>query len=276
MPGSLHDRRQAARQLVKRSGVNRMRWVHKARIVRSYGLRIGDCLTYVLFDPEAENFTYEIENGGELAAWLDDILGAGRYVAELDRDSELAHDLRKRLRWRPANKRRAMFGRRAGWYAIARALRPARIVETGIHDGLGSVALLAALDKNGFGELVSIDPKPGAGWLVPDRLRPRWRPVRGTSFDMLPSAGPIDLFIHDSLHTPECERWELETAARLGSSVLVSDNAHAASTCSEFARSREATFSFWRERVRGHFYPGGGIGVVVLDGHGSVDLGASS
>src|SRR5439155_10300973 len=113
------------------------------------------------------NFTYDIENRADLSVWLDGLFGAGKYVREFDSDTELERDLEKRLRWRPGSKRHAFFGRRIGWYAMVRALRPRRVVETGIHDGLGSTALLAALRRNGSGELVSIDPKPGTGWLVP-------------------------------------------------------------------------------------------------------------
>ena len=254
-----------ARLRLKRTGVNRLRWVSKSRLVRHYGAPVHEHLGYVLFDPELQNFTYEIANQAELASWLDELFGAGRYIAELDRDAELGAAVREQVRWRPASKRTIPFGRRAGWYAIVRALRPARVVETGTHDGLGSTAILAALKRNGSGELISIDPQPGTGWLVPDELRERWRPIRATSYDALPSVGQIDLFIHDSLHTPECERWELETAAGLGAGVLLSDNAHAADTARELASDRGADFSVWRERVQGHFYPGGGIGAILLE-----------
>jgi Methyltransferase domain len=252
------------RVLIKHAGVNRLRWIRKAKIIRQYHAPIHRHIPYILLDPEVHNFTYEIANRDELATWLDSLFGAGRYVVELDQDDDLMADLRRRLRWRPASKRRAPFGRRAGWYSIVRALRPARVVETGTHDGLGSTAILAALERNGFGSLISIDPQFGTGWLVPNRLRGRWQPARGTSYDVLPSVGPIDLFIHDSLHTPDCERWELETAAGLGAKVLLSDNAHAADTARKFASTHGATFSLWREQVLRHFYPGGGIGTIIL------------
>jgi hypothetical protein len=253
------------RVLIKRAGVNRLRWIRKAQIVRQHHARIHQHIPYILLDPEVQNFTYEIANRDELTTWLDSLFGAGHYVAELDQDADLMADLRRRVRWRPASKRNAWFGRRAGWYSIVRALRPARVLETGTHDGLGSTAILAALERNGFGELISIDPQPGTGWLVPDRLAGRWQPLRGTSYEVMPSLGTIDLFIHDSLHTPDCERWELETAAALGATVLLSDNAHAANTSRMFASNQNGTFSLWREQVTRHFYPGGGIGVVILD-----------
>jgi len=263
---ALSEPRTLLKEAGRHAGVNRLRWLHKARIVRSHGRRVSAELPYVLFDSETDNFTYEIANPAELGEWLDELFGAGEYLSELDEDAELESELRARLRWRPSAKSRALFGRRAGWYAIVRAIRPRRVVETGTHNGLGSTALLAALDRNQSGDLVSIDPRPGAGWMVPARLRGRWRPVRATSHAALESAGPIDLFIHDSLHTPECEGWELETAARLGASVLISDNAHSADTCRVFATEQGGTFAIWRERVKDHWYPGAAIGVALLGG----------
>jgi hypothetical protein len=250
--------------LLKRAGVNRLRWIRKAQIVQRHDAPIHKELPYILFDPEVQNFTYEIMNREELMTWLDSLFGAGAYVKEFEEDADLLDDLRRQVRWRPDTKRRVLFGRRAGWYSIVRALRPSRVVETGTQNGLGSTAILAALERNGSGEMISIDPQPGSGWLVPDRLTQRWQQFRATSYEVLPSLGSIDLFIHDSLHTPDCERWELETAAELGARVLLSDNAHAADTARRFADNRGGSFSFWHERVTGHFYPGGGIGAVTL------------
>ncbi len=252
-----------AREAARQTGANRLRWLRKARTVRAYGGYARDHLRYVLLDPELSNFTYDLGNEDELAPWLDELLGAGEFVSELEEDAELERELRARLRWRPGSRGRPMFGRRAGWYAIVRATRPERVVEAGTHDGLGSIAILAAIERNGVGELVSIDPKPWAGWLVPKRLHRRWRRLRVTSYEVLESIGRIDLFIHDSLHTPECESWELTTALQLGAQVLISDNAHASDTCAKVAEAHDAHYSVWRERVAGHFYPGGGIGVIV-------------
>jgi predicted O-methyltransferase YrrM len=43
--------------------------------------------------------------------------------------------------------------RRAGWYAIIRAMKPDYVVETGTDKGLGSCAMAAALIRNGTGIL---------------------------------------------------------------------------------------------------------------------------
>lgn len=97
-------------------------------------------------------------------------------------------------------------------YAVARATRPAVAVETGVGFGVTSTFLLRALERNGAGELHSVDrpaPRRGAerwvGWLVPPELRSRWRLHTGASLAvlprLLPSLGPVGLFLHDSRHT---------------------------------------------------------------------------
>ena len=72
-----------------------------------------------------------------------------KYIDELEGDIELKVALGERLADRPDRNRSTPFGRRLGWYCAARVLRPKHIVETGIHDGLGAVALLMALRRNG-------------------------------------------------------------------------------------------------------------------------------
>jgi hypothetical protein len=101
----------------------------------------------------------------------------------------------------------------AEWeYVLVRAVRPAVVVETGVWQGLSSWTLLAALDANGSGELVSIDFPPldpaqqvEVGHLVPDELRGRWTPEIGPSRQLLPQVvtrvGTVGVFIHDSEHT---------------------------------------------------------------------------
>jgi hypothetical protein len=85
-----------------------------------------------------------------------------------------------------------------------------------------SRVILEALEANGHGALTSVDLPPLeqpwrrlVGTAVPPRLRHRWTYVRGTSRRRLPGAAreaaPSGLFVHDSLHTPENLRMELET-----------------------------------------------------------------
>jgi GT2 family glycosyltransferase/predicted O-methyltransferase YrrM len=101
-------------------------------------------------------------------------------------------------------------------YALVRLLKPAKVTETGVANGISSCFILAAMDKNAAGRLVSVDFMPPGGpsflpagkdpgWLVPEGLRSRWELVYGRTSEKLPPLlerdAPIDVFIHDSEHT---------------------------------------------------------------------------
>ena len=103
-------------------------------------------------------------------------------------------------------------------YALVRALRPTVCVETGVGVGCSSMHILTALDKNGVGELHSIDLHgPNAdqyGVIIPQSLRGRWDlniqhrdPVLP---ELLKDLKEIDLFVHDSNHTFRHMTWEYE------------------------------------------------------------------
>lgn len=97
-------------------------------------------------------------------------------------------------------------------YALARALRPEVVVVTGMAYGMAIAYLLAALKVNGSGLVHAVDLPPlfagaeaATGALIPDELKDRLRLHRGASRRVLPalvrSAGGVDFFLHDSLHT---------------------------------------------------------------------------
>lgn len=99
----------------------------------------------------------------------------------------------------------------AAW-SVTHHLRPAAVVETGVARGMTSASILSALRASGEGRLYSVDLPPlSKGWAeqsglaVRPELRPQWTYVRGSTRRRLPPllarVGPIDVFIHDSLHT---------------------------------------------------------------------------
>jgi hypothetical protein len=59
-------------------------------------------------------------------------------------------------------------------YALVRALRPAHVLEIGCLAGASSTHILAAMDVNRHGELVSLDIDGNAGYGIPPELRYRW------------------------------------------------------------------------------------------------------
>ncbi|MDX6309252.1 MAG: hypothetical protein QOI06_2298 [Nocardioidaceae bacterium] len=125
------------------------------------------------------------------------------------------------------------------WCVIAHT-RPTRVVETGVAHGVTSRIILEGLERNGQGDLYSIDLpavdsnlRGEIGMAVPERLRGRWTYVEGTTRSRLPSVlvelGEIDLFVHDSLHTGRNVRMELDRAwpvLRPGGVAVVDDVDH--------------------------------------------------
>jgi hypothetical protein len=126
---------------------------------------------------------------------------------------------------------------RAIWTRIRR-LRPNIIVETGVAHGITSRFILEALERNGAGNLWSIDLPPvnpetrqEVGIAV-DRpaLRSRWSYIAGTSRRRLPALlsqlSRVDLFIHDSLHSARNVAFEMDLAWKYlspGGAIVVDD-----------------------------------------------------
>jgi Methyltransferase domain len=201
------------------------------------------------------------------------------YRRELDESGLVAH-LRERTReFRASAQREAGEGERHRMgtieyreglylYALMRTLKPRVAVETGVCNGFSTAFTLLALDRNGAGELHSIDfpeiagehydegtfwqGKGGAviprgkrpGWVIPDPLKNRWVLVLGRSQDELPPllrrVGAIDSFMHDSEHSYECMRFEYEQAygALREGGVLLSDDVNQTPAFFEFAREQ--------------------------------------
>lgn len=212
--------------------LGRFRWITKYRLLSAYGFPLKDdpllAARFVLTDPEVESHSYELANEHELVVFLADLLQADRcavaaYVAEATSDPVL---LRNRG-WRLSIKRRTPLGRRTAWYVIARVIKPRLVVETGIHDGLGSEALLRALERNALegheGELMSIDIHKDTGWAVAPHLKGRWKQVIGSTFDLLESmleGRAVDLFIRDTPPSDRNVRFELDVALRHAAQTL--------------------------------------------------------
>ncbi len=123
-------------------------------------------------------------------------------------------------------------------WCLARHLRPADVVETGVARGFSSRFILEALERNGAGHLWSIDRPPltkpnlyqQIGAAVGNRYHDRWSYIRGSSRRRLPhllsQLGRIDLFVHDSRHSEYNVRFELDRAwasLRPGGALVVDD-----------------------------------------------------
>jgi hypothetical protein len=184
------------------------------------------------------------------------------------------------LRLISPSKKESSFGRLNRWhsflYAITRSVLPATVVETGVLYGHSSAAILAALEDNGAGRLISVDlpaekhqtvtvgkqyvqigiaqDRLSIGSAVPVSLRSRWTLQLGNSLDVLPmildDVAPISIFIHDSLHTYD----HMSAEFRLGydalepGGILVSDDIDYNSAWSDFCFSKGEN---WRSLSKG-------------------------
>ena len=141
-------------------------------------------------------------------------------------------------------------------YAICRAVQPEIVVETGTGYGVTTSFLLAALAENQRGQLHSVDLPPLAanadsyvGWLIPNALRTRWRLHRGSSRRVLPplldALPPVDVFVHDSLHTYAHMRWEFEQVERhlADEAILLADDAEDNAAFAEWGKREEVIYS---------------------------------
>jgi len=150
-------------------------------------------------------------------------------------------------------------------YDLCLRMRPEKVVETGVHNGVSTAFILNALKETG-GRLYSIDlpnakyqtdnqsrqddvllgPEPG--FLVPQHLRANWELLIGDSRQLLPSLlrsiGPIDIFHHDSMHTYEHMTFEFEAVwphLRDGG-LLLSDDVDWSRAFEDFCSTRKLNY----------------------------------
>ena len=119
-------------------------------------------------------------------------------------------------------------------YVLVRYLKPKHILETGVYYGGNTIFLLAAVMKNDFGTVHSVDlpdsqiseitknsdtngillrhHKVGdselydksltPGFLVPEYLKKRWEFIEGNSLEIIPALDhQLDFYVHDSEHS---------------------------------------------------------------------------
>jgi hypothetical protein len=241
--------------------------------------RLSELIQWAQRSRETSNFTYDLTdlNLAQLAGWVSAITGcpldqASQWINELRHDQAL----RTHLNQLTASSESAItadldmgYGRRLGWYALVRALKPRTVVETGVDKGLGSCVLAAALLRNQSeghpGRYLGTDINPQAGWLFQGPYRQTGEILYGDSIESLNRLeGPIDLFINDSDHSAEYEEREYACiASKLSpSAVLLGDNAHVTDKLYQFALASGRRFLFFSEKPADHWYPGAGIGAA--------------
>lgn len=227
---------------------------------------------------EESNFLYSIteKSRKELAHLLSCLFGDSPnlyrcYFREIDDDASFRRHIEIGLKSALPDVSSVDVGRRLGWYAIARRMRPKLIVETGVDYGLGSCLLCVALLRNGQegfpGRYIGTDINPNAGLLLKAPYSEVGSIVYGDSIDTLSRmTESIDLFINDSDHSVAYEAREYEVIRpRLSPrAVVLGDNSHATTVLADFSEAHERQFVFFKEQPRDHWYPGAGIGISLI------------
>lgn len=241
--------------------------------------RLSLAMSWIVSSNEITNFTYDITplNRTYLAHALALATGKGAdeirtYIAELDSDQELRDTIVRQTRahfMRYFADERVLYGRRIGWYAAVRAVKPKIVVETGVDKGLGSAVICAALRRNaaeGYeGRYFGTDLQPVAGFLLGPPYDAYGEILRGDSIESLRKlSGEIDVFINDSDHSSAYEAAEYQTIRdKLSPNALIlGDNAHVTDELAKFAAATGRRFLFFSEEPERFWAPGAGIGIA--------------
>ena len=249
-----------------------------------YNRRYWEILKWGFRSREDSNFTYDLTDLNiQYLAWALSVATRKTYseihgyLQEARNDFELQRHVIEMAR-KPgqayAADPRCVFGRRLGWYAVVRAMKPRAVLETGVDKGLGAVLLCSALLRNseeGYdGRYYGTDINGEAGYLLCRKYRKFGEILYGDSIQSLKRfRGTIDLFIHDSDHSAEYEYQEYQTiSGKLGrKAIILSDNSHVTDRLAVFSLENGRRFLFFPEVPKDHWYPGGGIGIsFCVDG----------
>lgn len=142
-------------------------------------------------------------------------------------------------------------------YALVRLVRPLVLLEAGVADGYSTALMLGAIEKNGVGELHSLDIRNDVGVLVDDRAH--WNlhisTDRNPFRDLSRVAGrirPLDLFFHDSDHrfVPQAREYRLAAGTVRPGGFLISDDVDFSYAFLRFIESRQGRSVFLLDDVK--------------------------
>lgn len=230
---------------------------------------------------EIDNFSYDITplNTEYLIAFVASITerpvaDIRRYVEEIQQDDALRQHLYRATvasHYKYYADPVAKYGRRIGWYAFIRALKPKVVLETGTNKGLGTCIIAAALLRNAKdgtpGYIYTTDIDPVSGELFQAPYNAYGKILFGDSITSLQQLdATVDLFINDSDHSPDYEMREYEVMqSKLApAAVIIGDNAHCSAKLWEFSQRTQRRFLFFQEQPYQHWHVGAGLGVSYI------------
>ena len=233
---------------------------------------------WIFKDSEDSNFYYDLEPRNEqyLIHLISNITGVTNsqvenYMSEIKDNVELRERIEKSLieSGYPRDIQ-IRFGRRIGWYALIRILKPKVVVETGVDHGIGLSVICEALQLNrreGFnGRYFGTDINPLAGKLASPEYYEYSTILYGDSITSLSNLKEtIDFFINDSDHSEDYEMKEYEVVREklTKNSIILGDNSHVTDKLSVFSKAENRKFYFFKEEPLNPWYPGVGVGISL-------------
>ena len=244
-----------------------------------YGKSLRLAGRWIFEKTETDNFYYNLteKNLRDLVSTLSIVIAPQnpggeqellRYARELLQDNKVATLIRDTfVNSSTLRDSEVGFGRRIGWYAAIRYLKPKIVVETGVSHGVGALVICSAIARNkseGFaGNYFGTDIDKNAGQLLPTEYLEFAKILLGDSIESLKSLNvSIDIFINDSDHSPCYERNEYEVILNSLSekALIMGDNSHVTDELHNFSIVNGRKYLYFQEKPSNHWYPGGGIG----------------
>jgi predicted O-methyltransferase YrrM len=213
--------------------------------------KLYDFTHNLYFDPYVigKNILFLLSNFGSVNWNARNVCGVdcsefvSEYLAELKSMDKIAEELKK-FNY-PVNY--ALFDKSGlALYALIRSKKPRLVLETGVANGFSTHLVLAALNRNKKGSLVSIEIQKDVGQLLGNMDKSRWTLVVGkpktTLLRTLKKIGKVDVFLHDSFHSYENMLFEFNAVYEKASDdfVVLSDDASSNGAFLEFAKKLNA------------------------------------
>ena len=228
-------------------------------VAQANGRLLKESVAWLGRSREHTNYTYDLtpRNHEHLVHWVSlvtrrPVAEVRGYLDEIDHDGNLRDHIRRATLNSPRRglaDREVRFGRRIGWYAITRALKPEHIVGTGTDKGLGSCVFAAALLRNGRGRLTTVDVNADSGYLIAGPYAGVIERRAADSLSVLPGLEAAELFLHDSWHTYDHEAAEYGAECLASQALVLSDNAHATETLVDWAMKSHRSFSYFARNL---------------------------
>jgi len=243
---------------------------------------IKKSLVWLLATSEFTNYLYNITplNKNQMIGAISSITNLSiveveSYFDEIENNADFKNSLKTKAGSLSRRKELPItipLGRRIVWYVLVRIYKPKVIVETGTDKGLGSLVIQLAIEKNQIGTLYTLDIDEYSGSLFDKEDLKKIKFLVGDSVQNMQKINEIDFFIHDSDHSEDHEKKEIQAAASklTNNAIVISDNSHVTDVLFQWSKETNRNFIFIKESPKDHWYPGGGVGISFKSGVGGI------